>query len=257
MAGGRQIPGWVQWVLTFLGGAPWPEADEEAARRVAGYHSQDQEAAEAFVQELERELDALADAISGKAHDAIAESLRNLIDAARQQGDFQGKLAAATGDFATNVEYTKEMIIGSLIALAVQLGAELALEWCSLGTSSIAAAGSIAITRAAIMGFFRELVTKAGMKALGKLMLQGLKIGFKEGMIAGGIGAGLDLGIQLQQTAEGHRHGVDLGQAGKTFAGGFAGGSVGGLAGRGAGHGIAAALGEHAGTTSGKRNNFV
>ncbi|WP_370950484.1 toxin glutamine deamidase domain-containing protein [Amycolatopsis sp. cg5] len=238
-----EMPDEVKWLLPIVVGESWPEGDEDKLRELAkAWHS----ASDALNPVAQMGSTAVKDILtnwSGDSAQALGEQWKKFVDGDEAYFKSLGDAAKALGDScdqtALDVEYTKYMIIISLIILAAQIVAMIAAAAPSLGTSTAGIPIAQAATRVTVQMLFRQLMQKLaqqGFKMVAKELLQtflkqGLKKIAKEVAVNVAMNVGMDAGIQGLQMAKGDRKEWDWN---KTKDGAIS-GAVGGVVGAGTG----------------------
>ncbi|SDX31809.1 Papain fold toxin 1, glutamine deamidase [Amycolatopsis xylanica] len=238
-----EMPDEVKWLLPIVVGESWPEGDEDKLRELAkAWHS----ASEALSPVAQMGSTAAKDILAnwtGDSAQAFGEQWKKFVDGDEAYFKSLGDAAKALGDScdqtALDVEYTKYMIIISLIILAAQIVAMIAAAAPSLGTSTAGIPIAQAATRVTVQMLFRQLMEKVaqqGFKMVAKELLQtflkqGLKKIAKEVAVNVAMNVGMDAGIQGLQMAKGDRKEWDWN---KTKDGAIS-GAVGGVIGAGTG----------------------
>ncbi|WP_020647644.1 hypothetical protein [Nocardia sp. BMG111209] len=194
------------WVVTAVAG-PWPQGDEDAMRRVG----------HAWIE--------LGDVIAGVAELTGAARKNALTAISGETGkaltahgiDLDGDLGTAVrkcyslGEQLLNnallTEYTKYVIIGSMVALVAQL----AVDAFAPGIGEVEGTAATAATRITIRAAVRDLVGKLGQDGaraaaarLGKMILSR---GVTLGAIQGGL---IPLGAEAAQMVQGNRRWSDF-----------------------------------------------
>ena len=137
---GMEMPGAVTWLLPIVVGQSWPEGDEDKLRALRdAWHV----ASKAISPVSDIGSKAAGDVTAnwtGDSATAFAEQWRKFVDGDEAYFKSLADAAKALGDScdqtALDIEYTKYMIIISLVILAAQIVAMLAAAVPSLGTST-------------------------------------------------------------------------------------------------------------------------
>ena len=169
----------LQYLLLFVVGERWPEADEDQLRAAAGIWR----ALAGHFEEARTEGDRAAHAVLavnqgesitafGRFWDRFGQTSPGgghgyLADCAAACGSF----ATALDQFAGDVEGTKDYIRIQLGILAVKVALGLAGTVFTFGVSDAIAAGAVAVTRGLIQQALRRLV-RGGVRQAGKLALR-------------------------------------------------------------------------------------
>ncbi|AXB44060.1 WXG100 family type VII secretion target [Amycolatopsis albispora] len=216
---GIELPGELQWIAKWVGGAEWPKGDETALRRLADYW-------EDAAKELERlrgDGDAASKAVlagmkrnAGEAFDQHWKQFTSGKEAGFPDlEELCEKIAKACRASATSIEYTKWSIIAALAILAAQIIALLAAAAGSFGTSTAGIPVALAAGRTLLMTFLRKLVEQIIFNVTLNLAVDGV--------------------IQGVQLGTGNRESWDWGKTGKALQAGVIAGVAGGaVAGGGA-----------------------
>lgn len=214
---GIELPGSVRWVAERVVGENWPEGDETAMRRLADDWQHALGSLGTIIDDGDAAMQKSRQTIDGTAGDAMVAhwweiesgdgGLRELLD------DFE-KLSNQLERSALEIEHAKLSIIGSLVALAVELIAAAAATPLTLGLSAAGGAAAEVATAAAIRMVIRKLI----LEILDEVVVNVIKdVAVEE--FAQGV-----------QIAKGDRHGWDVGEFAKTagdaaingvFAGGY------------------------------------
>ncbi|MEU8900870.1 hypothetical protein [Nocardia sp. NPDC048505] len=231
------IPGELEW-LGWVAGSDWPDGDEDRMWAIAA----EWRTAAADLRELLPELAAARSATLeaypwGAGIEAITARLDEL-DHGPQSLERLAELLDLVGEsadaLATEIEYTKILVLTSLAMLAV----EIAAAWIFPPTAPLAEAVAIATTRLAVrllgqraVSAIAQFAAKTGIAALTKFLA-------KHVAVSTALGAGQDLAIQAYQVGAGHRDDIDWDRVTTTAytaaAAGAVGGPVGGLLAKGA-----------------------
>jgi hypothetical protein len=237
------MPGAVTWLLPIVVGQSWPEGDEDKLRALRdAWHV----ASKAISPVSEIGSKAAGDVTAnwtGDSATAFAEQWRKFVDGDEAYFKSLADAAKALGDScdqtALDIEYTKYMIIISLVILAAQIVAMLAAAVPSLGTSTAGIAPAQIATRITVQMLFRELLQKLaqqGFKQLARELLeqflkQGLKKIAKEVATNVAMNVAMDAGIQGLQMAKGDRKDWDWSKTKDGAIGGAVNGVVGAASG--------------------------
>ena len=210
----------LQYLLLFVVGERWPEADEDQLRAAAGIWR----ALAGHFEEARTEGDRAAHAVLavnqgesitafGRFWDRFGQTSPDgghgyLADCAAACGSF----ATALDQFAGDVEGTKDYIRIQLGILAVEVALGLAGTVFTFGVSDAIAAGAVAVTRGLIQQALRRLV-RGGVRQAGKLALRGALDGALDDALLQSLkamngGSQLDPRQLLAATAQGAAGGV-------------------------------------------------
>src|SRR6266550_3047623 len=189
-----QLPEWVRTMFLVLTGDGFPEANEDELRLLAAGWTAAGTDLKGLVGEVDAATYAAVDAVRGvaaaefvKAMQSLTQSDPRLLDAVAdaciEVGEFIGKTAL-------DVEYTKWLVIGELVMLAIQIA------WC---------------IASAYYSFGLSLVAIPALQVLGRTLAGRLMMQLVTQILAGlGMQLSLDAAVQLAQFGEGTRHDWDL-----------------------------------------------
>ena len=228
---GMEFPSEVKWLLPIVVGESWPEGDEDKLRELRDAWVA---AAEALGPVVEKANGAATEALSTwtgqpavqfqqmwdkfvTGDEAYFTNLTNACNA----------LAKSADSTALDVEYTKYMIIASLIILAIQIAAMIAAAVVTFGGSTAGIVPAQMATRMTVQMVFKQLVQKMLQEGFRKVAMEILKRIAKEVLINVGMNLALDVGIQGLQVAKGDRKDWDFDKTAGALASGVAGGVVG------------------------------
>lgn len=223
-----ELPEGLQKALEIIGGARWPEGDEDGLDRMSEAWSTMQRSLKVLDQALQRSRDAVSANMTGAYADAharwIDSQMRPMLDELQQEADNYANLCKNT---SADVQYTKTMII-------VQLGivaATLAFEWLP-GIGQAITGAAVATARVAISQIMKQVLQK---------VLNHTVIGAAAGA---GLMTSIDAAIQGMQMLTGERTewNEDF-TKGSAMGGALAGGMGGALSGGVRGVGSQAASG--------------
>ncbi|TWF91638.1 toxin glutamine deamidase domain-containing protein [Saccharopolyspora dendranthemae] len=247
---GLEIPDEVKWLLPIVVGESWPEGDEDKLRELRDAWT---EAAQALPDAMDAGNAAAREVLAswqGEAAQKFDETWKKFTAGESpvftSLGDSCNGLAEACDKTALDIEYTKYMIIASLIMLAIQIAALIAAAFVSFGASTAGVVPAQLATRAAVQMIFRQLVQKLAQQGVKKVVREALEKVLKEGLqkllskqalgnlgktVAMNVGSevALDAGIQGVQMAKGDRDSWDWGKTKDSAVGGVAGGVAGHL----------------------------
>ncbi|SFS93126.1 toxin glutamine deamidase domain-containing protein [Saccharopolyspora flava] len=261
---GLEIPDEVKWLLPIVVGESWPEGDEDKLRELSEAWKQ---AAQALPGAMDAGNAAAREVLAsweGEAAQKFDETWKKFTSGdgavfSSLEESCNG-LAEACDKTALDIEYTKYMIIASLIMLAIQIAAMIAAAFVSFGASTAGVVPAQLATRAAVQMIFRQLVQKLAQQGVKKVVREALEKVLKEGLqkliskqalgnlgktVAMNVGSevALDAGIQGLQMAKGDRDSWDFGKTKDSAVGGVAGGIAGHLV---SGKAVSGAAGEAA-----------
>ncbi|MFC4084091.1 WXG100-like domain-containing protein [Amycolatopsis samaneae] len=253
-----EMPDAVKWLLPIVVGESWPEGDEDKLRALRdAWHN----ASNAIPQASQIGTTAASGVLndwSGDGAQAFGEQWKKFVEGDEAYFKNLTEACKALGDScdqtALDVEYTKYMIIISLIILAAQIAAMIASAAVTFGGSTAGIAPAQIATRMTVQMLFRQLMQKLaqqGFKKLAKELLekflkQGLKKIGKEVLKNEAMNLGMDAGIQGLQMAKGDRKEWDWNKTKDSAISGAVGGVVGaasGSIGRGATEGLSHSAG--------------
>ncbi|HET6705367.1 MAG TPA: toxin glutamine deamidase domain-containing protein, partial [Amycolatopsis sp.] len=252
------MPDAVKWLLPIVVGESWPEGDETKLRALRdAWHTAS--AAIGPVSETGNQAaSGIRDNWTGDGADAFAEQWKKFVEGDeayfKQLADAAKALGDSCDQTALDVEYTKYMIIISLIILAAQIAAMIAAAAVTFGGSTAGIAPAQIATRMTVQMLFRQLLEKLAQQGfkqvakelLEKLLKQGLKKIGMEVLKNEAINLGMDAGIQGLQMAKGDRKDWDWSKTSDAAISGAVGGVVGaasGSIGRGATEGLSHSAG--------------
>ena len=213
-----------KWVVELVAG-PWPEGDEDAMRRLGQAWIELGEvisnAAELTGAAREKALAAIQGA-TGKALASHGISLQDNLNSAASDCH---KLGEQLIQQALSTQLTKYIIKGSLIALALQAGADLFIP----GAGEVEEAVAAAATRLTVRAAFRDLIAKAGTDGARAAAARFMKTILFRGVTMGAIqGAGVPFIAETVQMAQ---HDRDWGDYDNQIEIGLVAGAAGGLVG--------------------------
>lgn len=233
-----EMPAEVTWLLPIVVGESWPEGDEDKLRALRDvWHA----AAAAITPVTDSGNTAAREVLAawnGDDAEAFDEFWKKFVDGDDAYLTSLGKACEALGKAcdktALDVEYTKYVIIASLVMLAIEIAAMVSASVVTLGASTAGIPAAQAATRITVQMIFRQLLQKLmqqGAKRLARELLEKfLSVGWKklglEMLKEGGTELALDLGIQGLQAASGDRKSWDGEKSWDALAGGAVGGAV-------------------------------
>ncbi|MEV6768369.1 hypothetical protein AB0N05_07010, partial [Nocardia sp. NPDC051030] len=224
------IPGELEW-LGWIAGSDWPDGDEDKMWEIGG----DWRTAAAELRQLLPDLRAAKRATIGAypwgdGIEAMTKALDKLEygpESLEHLAEILDYVAESADGLATEIEYTKILIISSLGMLAV----EIAAAWLFPPTAPLAETLAVAATRVAVrllgeraVSAIARFAAKTGIAAL-------TKFAAKHVAFSTVLGAGQDVAIQAYQVGAGHRKDIDWERVGTTAYTAAAAGAVGGPAG--------------------------
>lgn len=216
---GMEIPDEVKWLIPICVGMSWPEGDETALRRLGEAWRQAASEVGGVIQQGQAAADASLACMEGETADAFQEMWNQFVAGDEQflvsLQEFCEGLGASCDDSALEVEYTKYMIIASLIMLAIQIAAMIAAAFVTFGTASAGIPVAQAATRLTVQMIFRQLIISI----------------LKSVAIEVAMSVGLDAAIQGLQMLQGNRDGMDWGKIKDSAISGVVSGVVGGVSG--------------------------
>ncbi|WP_444978671.1 WXG100-like domain-containing protein, partial [Actinoplanes derwentensis] len=154
---GLEIPSEVRWLFKIIVGDEWPLGDEEELRDLGAVWDQAAEELNGLAPALSGATGAVLTAIEGMAADEYRKFMKDLgaklpamVNASRELGN----LARQT---ALEVEYSKYMVIGSLILLAQSIVAALSASFFTFGASAAAIPAMQTAARFTVKAILRKL----------------------------------------------------------------------------------------------------
>ena len=238
-----EMPDAVKWLLPIVVGESWPEGDETKLRALRdAWHA----ASSAITPVVDTGNQASKEILAnwtGDAAQAYAEQWKKFVDGDeaffKQLTDATKALGDSCDQTALDVEYTKYMIIISLVILAAQIVAMIAAAAVTFGGSTAGIAPAQIATRMTVQMLFRQLLEKLAQQGfkqvakelLEKLLKQGLKKIGMEILKNEAMNLGMDAGIQGLQMAKGDRKDWDWAKTKDAAISGAVGGVVGAASG--------------------------
>ncbi|MEU4248508.1 toxin glutamine deamidase domain-containing protein [Amycolatopsis sp. NPDC026612] len=253
-----EMPDAVKWLLPIVVGESWPEGDETKLRALRDAWHTASSAIGPVSETGGQAASGIRDNWTGDGADAFAEQWKKFVEGDeayfKQLADATKALGDSCDQTALDVEYTKYMIIISLIVLAAQIAAMIAAAAVTFGGSTAGIAPAQIATRMTVQMLFRQLLEKLAQQGfkqvakelLEKLLKQGLKKIGMEVLKNEAINLGMDVGIQGLQMAKGDRQSWDWSKTSDAAISGAVGGVVGaasGSIGRGATEGLSHSAG--------------
>lgn len=150
----KEIP---SWVVAAVAG-PWPEGDEDALRRLGAAWEEIGDAITAVSQLTGEAREKALSAIEGQTGEALEKYGIDLDGDLKHAADACYGLSKQCMHNALSTEYSKYVIIGSLVALVIQLGVDAFIP----GVGQVHSAMATAATRLTVRAAFRELITRLG-----------------------------------------------------------------------------------------------
>ena len=253
-----EMPDAVKWLLPIVVGESWPEGDETKLRALRDAWHTASTALGPATDAGNQAASGIRDNWTGDGADAFVEQWKKFVEGDeayfKQLADATKALGNSCDQTALDVEYTKYMIIISLIVLAAQIAAMIAAAAVTFGGSTAGIAPAQVATRMTVQMLFRQLLEKLAQQGfkqvakelLEKLLKQGLKKIGMEILKNEAINLGMDAGIQGLQMAKGDRQSWDWSKTSDAAISGAVGGVVGaasGSIGRGATEGLSHSAG--------------
>ncbi|MFD6391875.1 hypothetical protein [Nocardia sp. NPDC060259] len=226
------LPSELHW-LGWVAGSDWPDGDEDKMWALGENWQQAADDLRLLLPELRAACTATSDAYPwGAGHDAIDAALgalRQGDQSLERLVDVLEEVASSADATATEIEYTKILVISSLAMLAVEMAAALLFP----PTAPLVQSAAIALTNAAVRIIGRRAVTAIASYAARSGIAATVKFLAKHAVVSTVLGAGQDLAIQAGQVAAGHRDEVDLERVGTTALTAAVAGKIGGHLGKG------------------------
>ena len=217
-----EMPDAVKWLLPIVVGESWPEGDETKLRALRDAWHAASSAIGPVSETGNQAASGVRDNWTGDGADAFVEQWKKFVEGDeayfKQLADASKALGDSCDQTALDVEYTKYMIIISLIVLAAQIAAMIAAAAVTFGGSTAGIAPAQVATRMTVQMLFRQLLEKLAQQGfkqvakelLEKLLKQGLKKIGMEVLKNEAINLGMDAGIQGLQMAKGDRSELGL-----------------------------------------------
>ncbi|MGF6893993.1 hypothetical protein ABIA39_004352 [Nocardia sp. GAS34] len=227
-----EFPSWLDWLGAAVG-MEWPEGNEDEMWGMAGDWRTAASSLRDIVSDVEAAKSATVDAYQdGKGSESMSDAFNAIINKNAQKNslpdlaDFFDSVGDSVDGTGTQIQYTKLMFYTTLTMTA----AEIASVWIFPPTAPAEEAGIIVTTRVGVRMMMRRVMT-AIEERLAKLVGARLaKFLLRHVIIGGLMGLLPDLGIQAFQNFEGHRHGINWGEAIVAGVGGMVGSAAGGPA---------------------------
>ena len=238
-----------QDLLELLVGERWPNGDEGAMRSLASAWTD----AANQLEEIRQTASAAAAQVSEYCKGANGETFQSFWSASFDDGKsswpsgvapaalpfavkFCQSMASALNAGATQIETTKDTIMGNIAILVATVAPQIAAGFFDFGATDATALGEIAVDRTVIESILegaKTLITEAVEQAIEQGLMQ----------------AELNFAIQFKEVAEGHASGIDWGQVEGAGIAGAEGGALGAGFGFGLGKVGGKMLGKDFGTT--------
>ena len=241
-----EIPDWLKTVSEYVAG-DFPEADEDALRRLAEAYRAAAHGIEGVTANGNRGADEALAALEGEIADKFGQMWQQIA-----RGGEAGlpkvqhlceQLGKQCDDTALDVEYTKLTVIASLVALVIQLAVMAAMAFFTAGASTAGGAAATAATRSVVMQVIRQLIQKIASREIVGLLAKNIAIELGTSLAVDGFAQGY-------QIASGERKGYDGGKLGQAAVQGVVGGVV-GAGFEAGGQAVAKRLGATAGKATG------
>ncbi|MEV7551697.1 toxin glutamine deamidase domain-containing protein [Amycolatopsis sp. NPDC089917] len=217
-----EMPDAVKWLLPIVVGESWPEGDEDKLRELRDAWHNASKAIQPIADTATKGATEVLGGWSGQGAEKFAEAWRKFVEGDEAYFKSLADSSKALGDScnatALDVEYTKYMIIISLVILAAQIVAMIAAAAVTFGGSTAGIAPAQIATRMTVQMIFRQLMQKLAQEGfkkvakelLEKLLKEGLKKIGKEVLQNTAMNLAMDAGIQGLQMAKGDRDSWDF-----------------------------------------------
>ncbi|WP_280417059.1 hypothetical protein [Nocardia carnea] len=218
----KEIP---SWVITAVAG-PWPEGDEDALRRLGAAWKEIGDAITTVSQLSGKARERAVSAIEGQTGDALEKYGIDLGGDLKHAADACYGLSDQCMHNALLTEYSKYVIIGSLVALVIQLGVDAFVP----GVGQVHGAAATAATRLTVRAAFRELITGLGAEGARAAAARLVRVIAFKGVTLGAIqGGAIPLAAQAVQMTgpENYRTEFDWNDIGLGVVSGAAAGAAG------------------------------
>ncbi len=218
---GMEMPDAVKWLLPIVVGESWPEGDEDKLRELRDAWHNASKAVQPIADTATKGATEVLGGWTGEGAEKFAEAWKKFVEGDEAYFKSLADSSKALGDScnatALDVEYTKYMIIISLVILAAQIIAMLAAAAVTFGGSTAGIAPAQIATRMTVQMIFRQLMQKLAQEGfkkvakelLEKLLKEGLKKIGKEVLQNTAMNLAMDAGIQGLQMAKGDRDSWD------------------------------------------------
>lgn len=219
---GMEMPDAVKWLLPIVVGESWPEGDEDKLRELRDAWHNASKAVQPIADTATKGATEILGGWTGEGAEKFAEAWKKFVEGDEAYFKSLADSSQALGDScnatALDVEYTKYMIIISLVILAAQIIAMLAAAAVTFGGSTAGIAPAQIATRMTVQMIFRQLMQKLAQEGfkkvakelLEKLLKEGLKKIGKEVLQNTAMNLAMDAGIQGLQMAKGDRDSWDF-----------------------------------------------
>ncbi|MFD6065609.1 WXG100-like domain-containing protein [Amycolatopsis lurida] len=217
-----EMPDAVKWLLPIVVGESWPEGDEDKLRELRDAWHNASKAIQPIADTATKGATEVLGGWSGQGAEKFAEAWKKFVEGDEAYFKSLADSSKALGDScnatALDVEYTKYMIIISLVILAAQIVAMIAAAAVTFGGSTAGIAPAQIATRMTVQMIFRQLMQKLAQEGfkkvakelLEKLLKEGLKKIGKEVLQNTAMNLAMDAGIQGLQMAKGDRESWDF-----------------------------------------------
>ncbi|WP_410661298.1 toxin glutamine deamidase domain-containing protein [Amycolatopsis sp. lyj-112] len=217
-----EMPDAVKWLLPIVVGESWPEGDEDKLRDLRDAWHNASKAVQPIADTATKGATEVLGSWTGEGAEKFAEAWKKFVEGDEAYFKSLADSSQALGDScnatALDVEYTKYMIIISLVILAAQIIAMIAAAAVTFGGSTAGIAPAQIATRMTVQMIFRQLMQKLAQEGfkkvakelLEKLLKEGLKKIGKEVLQNTAMNLAMDAGIQGLQMAKGDRDSWDV-----------------------------------------------
>ncbi|MFJ8910665.1 toxin glutamine deamidase domain-containing protein [Amycolatopsis sp. NPDC102389] len=217
-----EMPDAVKWLLPIVVGESWPEGDEDKLRELRDAWHNASKAIQPIADTATKGATEVLGGWTGEGAEKFAEAWKKFVEGDEAYFKSLADSSKALGDScnatALDVEYTKYMIIISLVILAAQIVAMIAAAAVTFGGSTAGIAPAQIATRMTVQMIFRQLMQKLAQEGfkkvakelLEKLLKEGLKKIGKEVLQNTAMNLAMDAGIQGLQMAKGDRDSWDF-----------------------------------------------
>ncbi|WP_244991284.1 WXG100-like domain-containing protein [Saccharothrix coeruleofusca] len=226
-----EIPDEVKWLLPIVVGESWPEGDEDLLRDLRDAWHRAAEAIPDVSSTADQGASSVIGVWTGESAAAFERAWRGYVDGDEAYFTSLTEACRALGDAcdatALDVEYTKYLIIASLIMLAISIAAMIASAAVTFGASTAGIVPAQIATRMTVQMIFRQLLQKLAQQGFKKVAQQVLQRVLREVATNVAAGVALDAGIQALQVASGDRKSWDWDKTKDAAVGGAVEGVVG------------------------------
>ncbi|MFD0810731.1 toxin glutamine deamidase domain-containing protein [Amycolatopsis umgeniensis] len=217
-----EMPDAVKWLLPIVVGESWPEGDEDKLRELRDAWHNASKAVQPIADTATKGATEVLGGWTGEGAEKFAEAWKKFVEGDdayfKSLADSSKALGDSCNATALDVEYTKYMIIISLVILAAQIVAMIAAAAVTFGGSTAGIAPAQIATRMTVQMIFRQLMQKLAQEGfkkvakelLEKLLKEGLKKIGKEVLQNTAMNLAMDAGIQGLQMAKGDRDSWDF-----------------------------------------------